>query len=361
MERVIVQALAALRWAAWVWLATVLVVTRDQIAHPSVAIVLAGLALCVTAGFTLAFRADPMRLVTWQAVAIELAMGAALVFGDGLAADKGQAFATRQSLGSVWPLGGILSAGFVLGPIWGGAAGAAVGLARVASAIVNESSITASPRVMSLLNTVVFYALGGAVAGYVAYLLRRAEREVYEVRAREAVARTLHDGVLQTLAVVERRGDPELARLAREQELELREYLFGVQSAPASAGLAAALRTAASRFEQHFGGRVDVAVADDTPSRPDDHVAALAAAVGEALHNAGKHGGASRVVVFAEPADDGGVFCSVTDDGSGFVVAEVPPGVGLTQSIRGRMQEVGGRADVRSQPGRGTEVLLWLA
>ena len=67
-----------------------------------------------------------------------------------------------------------------------------------------------------------------ASRGYMARLLRRAQDEVAAARARERVARTLHDGVLQTLAVIERRADdPQLARLAREQERELREFLFG--------------------------------------------------------------------------------------------------------------------------------------
>lgn len=361
MERVIVQALAALRWAAWVWLAIVLVVTRDQIAHPAVAVSLAFVALAVTAGFTIVFRQDPLRLVSLPAVLLDVGVGTALVFCDGLAAAHGQAFATRQSLGSVWPLVGILSAGLVFGPVAGGAAGALVGLARVGSVLVNNSAIDSGGRVLSLVNTVVFYALGGAVAGYVAHLLKRAEREVFEVRAREEVARTLHDGVLQTLAVVERRADdPQLARLARDQERELREYLFGVRNPAGDDGLAPALRAAAGRFEQRFGGRADVAVADDVPALRPDHVEALAAAVGEALTNAGKHGGAQRVVVFAEPSDDGGVFCSVTDDGAGFDVAAVPAGVGLSRSICGRVEECGGRAEIRSTPGRGTEVCLWV-
>jgi len=220
----------------------------------------------------------------------------------------------------------------------------------------------------------VFYALGGAATGYVAGLLRRAERQISAARAREEVARTLHDGVLQTLAVVERRtADPGLARLAREQERELREYLFGVAAqsrdgrrgpgatvGPGGGDLGAALRAAAARFEDSFGGRAQVLVAEDLPPLPPERVAALAGAAGEALMNAGKHGRAGRVTVFVEPAEDGGVFCSVKDDGSGFDPLNTPPGQGLTHSIRERMQEAGGRADVNSRPGAGTEVCLWL-
>jgi two-component system NarL family sensor kinase len=64
--------------------------------------------------------------------------------------------------------------------------------------------------------------------------------------------------------------------------------------------------------------------------------------------------------VFVEPADGGGLFCSVKDDGTGFDPAATSPGVGIDRSIVRRMAELGGRAEVRSRPGYGTEVCLWL-
>ena len=125
--------------------------------------------------------------------------------------------------------------------------------------------------------------------------------------------------------------------------------------------LGTALRAAAARFERAFGGRVDVIVPDDVPRLKAATVAAVAGAVGEALINAGKHGAATRVTIYAEPSDeDGGLFCSVKDDGGGYDPAAVPDGVGLSRSVRGRMAEVGGRADVVSAPGFGTEVRLWV-
>lgn len=361
MERSVNQGLAAFRWCAWLWMAAVLLISHDDL-RPGrglpVAVALVGAALAVTVADTVLLRTRPGALARPGPVLAEVAVGFALVLGDGFARQADHALSTSQSLGSAWPLAGILAAGAVLGPGPGAGVGVVLGLARVGATLINGADIDQTGEFLSLTNTTVFYAVGGAVAGYLARLLRRAERQVSAARAREEVARTLHDGVLQTLAVVERRAtDPALARLAREQERDLREYLFG---APESDGdLGTALRGAAARFEDAFGGRATVLVADDVPALRKRVVEALAGAVGEALTNAGKHGRAERVTVYVEP-DGRGVFCSVKDDGAGFDVDGTPEGVGLSRSIRGRVGELGGRAEVRSQAGSGTEILLWV-
>jgi signal transduction histidine kinase len=64
------------------------------------------------------------------------------------------------------------------------------------------------------------------------------------------------------------------------------------------------------------------------------------------------------VVVYAEPDGDD-VFCSVKDDGVGFDTATTAEGSGVTGSIRGRVEAVGGRVEVVGRPGRGAEVRLW--
>jgi signal transduction histidine kinase len=64
------------------------------------------------------------------------------------------------------------------------------------------------------------------------------------------------------------------------------------------------------------------------------------------------------VVVFVD--DEHGLFCSVKDDGCGFDPATTPEGVGLSRSIRGRIEEAGGRVEVAAASGSGTEVRLWL-
>jgi signal transduction histidine kinase len=187
-----------------------------------------------------------------------------------------------------------------------------------------------------------------------------AERDLADARARDAVGRRLHDGVLQTLALVQRRSDdPQLVDLAQEQDRDLRRFLFGrtVVAESRAATLAENLREMADRHERTFTARVEVLVPDDLPALPERTESALLGAVGEALNNAGKHAAASRVVVYLEPGD-GEVFCSVRDDGVGFDADETTEGIGLTRSVRGRIDEVGGDVEVDSSVGRGTEVRL---
>lgn len=377
MEHSLVRGIAALRWITWVWMAAVQVLARASLEHPAGAAVLVLAALVVTVVTSLRARHGPRAVLAPWLVAAELGVAAALLLGDGFVYDDRHVFTTEQSLAVAWPLAGVLTAGLALGTRGGLAVGVLFGLCRAVSSTLHAPPVPAGEVelglglapvwLLSLVTTTVSYALAGGVAGYASGLLRRAEREVAEAqrevaaaRAREEVARTLHDGVLQTLAVVERRsGDEALAGLARRQERELRDYLFGAGGADVvgRGDLGDRLRAAASRFEEVFGLRAQVLVPDDLPGLADEVVSALAGAVGEALTNVGKHADAGRVVVFVEP-DDGGVFCSVRDDGVGFDPATTAERVGLTSSIRARMDDVGGTIEIDSAPGRGTEVRL---
>jgi signal transduction histidine kinase len=345
----------------------VLVLHRDALARPLLASLLVGAALAWTIAATVLLRVNEAALERWPAIVCELTIGAALGLGGGLVyartSDPSVAFSSVRTLGFAWPIAGVVTAGIVLGTWPGLAAGLAVAAPRIVAPVVNGITFGEyrGGKWFSICSTVLLYALAGGLAGYIAELLRRARDEVEAARARERVARTLHDGVLQTLAVIERRADdPRLARLAREQERDLREFLFSVNGSN-DQDLGTRLRAAARRFEQVYDGRTDVVLAPDLPRLDPIRVDALASAVGEALTNAGKHGAAQRVTVCAEPYDDGtGVICSVHDDGCGFDCAVVTEGIGLTRSIRGRIGDVGGRVDVASRPGAGTEVRLWL-
>lgn len=344
LDRGLHAGLVALRLGLWGWLAVVTLVQRDDIGEPAAAWALLVVTLAWSVvGSTLA-RPVPLG---------DLIVSAALLGTDRVVYDGPHS----QTFGGAWPLVGPIAAGLAWGPAGGAAGGAVLGLARWAG---SDGSA-----VISLVSSAVFYVLAGALAGYVVDRLRRAETEVAAAAAREHVARTLHDGVLQTLAVVQRRStDADLARLAREQERELREWLFGAGAqpgGPAATDLAAALRAAASRVEDRHGLRADVVVALDEPAGlRRQTVAAVAGAVGEALTNAAKHGQARRATVYAELGDDG-VFVSVKDDGVGFDPGSTPEGVGLTRSVRARIEDVGGRVEIDGNPGHGAEIRLWVS
>jgi signal transduction histidine kinase len=181
-------------------------------------------------------------------------------------------------------------------------------------------------------------------------------------RIREAeradIAAHLHDSVLQTLALIQRHGsDPAaVARLARAQERDLRDWLYGPRPAD-GASLAGEVRAAAADVEDRHGVAVDVVLVGDRPG--DDRVSALVAALREAMVNAARHAG-SPVQVYVE-CGPGGVEAFVRDRGTGFSLAAVPDDrLGIRESIIGRMERHGGSATVRSTPGEGTEVRLEL-
>ena len=356
LERGLLPALVAFRWAAWVWLVVLGWWERGALDRSWLALVLAGLALAVTVVDTVLLRSDPDRLLTPLVIGVELAVAVGVGVADGLAFDGTQS----QAFGTVWPLAGVLAAGMAGGWRVGLAAGAVVGLGGFLGEFLETWRLDGPRDQVSLgeVSSGVLFALAGATAGLVVARLEEAEAQISAVRAREEVARTLHDGVLQTLAVVQRRAtDPDLAQLARDQELDLRAFLAGT-TRPHD-GLDAALRHAAARFERLYGGRVEVALVDEPGDLAPATVTALGGAVAEALTNAGKHGHASHATIYVEALDDGGVFVSVKDDGSGFDPSTTIEGTGITGSIRGRLAEVGGRVEIEGRPGSGTEVRLW--
>jgi signal transduction histidine kinase len=361
LVRSLLTGIAVFRWLAWAWMAVLLVVNRSELsrdgARPWLALALVSAALVVNATATALLTADPARLLTLPVVVTEVAVACALEVGDELAYNG---VSHSQNLPSAWPLAGVMTAGIAFRARGGVLAGVAIGLGRGVGELLGPDAWTERDTV-SVVSSIVLYTLAGAVAGFVTARLREAERRISLAQAREEIARTLHDGVLQTLAVVQRRADePDIVRLAHEQERELREFLFGTPGAVGGGGdLGTRLRTAAARFEDRYGGTARVVLAPDTPTVGPATVDALAGAVGEALANAGKHGGAGTVTVYAEPLD-GELFCSVKDDGAGFDAATTPEGAGLRRSVRGRIAEVGGRVEIDARPGRGTEVRCWV-
>ncbi|MEX2196229.1 MAG: PspC domain-containing protein [Thermoleophilaceae bacterium] len=182
----------------------------------------------------------------------------------------------------------------------------------------------------------------------------RSERIRSQERAE--VAAHLHDSVLQTLALVQRRaGDPRaVAGLARRQERELRAWLSGRPAPGPGASLTAALEHAAAEVEEAHGTTIDVVAVGDCPL--DQRTEAVVAAAREALVNAAKFAGQVPVSVYAEVAD-GRVQVFVRDRGPGFDPAAIPADRrGVRESIVGRMERHGGHAEIRTDAG--TEVEL---
>ena len=185
-------------------------------------------------------------------------------------------------------------------------------------------------------------------------------RERIRSEERSEIAAHLHDSVLQTLALIQRADAPSRAKtLARRQERELRAWLFDERPPEADGGsglLSTALERVVNDVEDAHDVEVDLVVVGDSPLEP--RIEALVAAVREAAQNAARHAGVEDLSVYVE-VEAQRVTAYVRDRGRGFDLATVEPGrVGVRESIIGRMARHGGRAEVHSTRGEGTEVVL---
>jgi signal transduction histidine kinase len=230
----------------------------------------------------------------------------------------------------------------------------------------------------------VYYAFGAGTIGLFARTLDRAavdlgraneatlrEREqAARSREREAMARTLHDSVLQSLALVQRRGRElasreqvagsevaDLVRVVADEEQALRALLRRApEDAPeGTLPLRTVLQAAAFGIS---GVAVTVSTVDPVWIRASG-AEEVTAAVRQALDNVVQHAHASGVTIFGE-RDGAEIAISVRDDGVGFVVDEdriaADGRLGITRSMRGRIEQAGGTMSIASTPGRGTEV-----
>lgn len=360
--RTVLRALVVARWLTWVWMVAVVTVSwRSAIRAPVLAVLSIVAVGAMAAWCTYAIRSRPAALSTAGFVVAEASLALGLSVLDGLVFEPGHVFETSQSLATQYPLIAMVSIGFVAGPWVAAGIGLLMGPAEWLGAVLNEFDDWAPRHAVSLAATSLFFAIAGWMLGWLADLLRRTEAEIADRRARDEVANVLHDTVLQTLALVERRtaeSDPELARAARDADRDLRRFLFGAPSR-GSESLDQLVRESVDRATRHHDGDVLVNVLVGDATAGPEAERSLAGAVGEAVTNAVKHADATRIVVFVETDDDGAIFASVRDDGVGFDLGGTPEGNGLERSIRGRMEEVGGRAEVWSSPGIGTEVRLW--
>jgi signal transduction histidine kinase/phage shock protein PspC (stress-responsive transcriptional regulator) len=239
------------------------------------------------------------------------------------------------------------------------------GIALVVGAallFLSANDALGAARDAALTAVVAVVALGLILAPFLWRLGRNlADERAQRIRSQERaeMASHLHDSVLQTLTLMQKRADDPraVATLARRQERELRSWLFGTGAGAADASFSSALETAAVEVEDAHGVPVEVVAVGDCPL--DEGAEAVIGAAREALTNAAKFApDAGPVSVYAE-VEDGRIQVFIHDRGPGFELATVPPDRrGVRESIVGRMERHGGRAEIRSAPGEGTEVEL---
>lgn len=338
------------RLASLLYAALSLLVGLHTFRRPGLALALLPVMVVWTAAFILLLSQPRYRTVPVLAADLALAVGllmAGLLVQDRAAIDHGSPTLTL-TLGAV-PV--------VAWAVRRGAAGGGLAALAVCAATITWRQDVDRPTVGSCVLLVML----GVVVGYVVSLGRRAERAYADVVQREAaraererLARSVHDGVLQTLALVGRSGGPELGPLAREQEVALRQLLAGEPAAVPSGtlNLRELLPPAAG---------VELVAPAGPVALPAGPARELAAAVQACLDNVRRHAGGRAVVLLEDEPD--AVTVTVRDDGPGIApgrlaAAEREGRLGVAQSIRGRLADLGGTVVVTSAPGEGTEVEL---
>ena len=224
-----------------------------------------------------------------------------------------------------------------------------------------------------VLSVSLWQAIGGvAVAGLVllgaavvfAPVLRAAGTDLLTERRRRIrseeraeMAAHLHDSVLQTLALIQKRSDDAgVVSLARRQERELHGWLFDDRALHPNLGFRAGLEQQLAAVEDLYEIPIEVIVVGDCEA--DENVMAVLQASREAAANAARHSGAQRIDVFAEVGATG-IEVFVRDLGVGFDLASVDSDrAGIRDSIIARVERRGGTATITSEPGVGTEVEL---
>ena len=262
----------------------------------------------------------------------------------------------------------------VLGPLAGALAVGGLGVTQAAYGVAQSGE---DNPMQNLTTSAGLLLVAGAAVGGLGFAqvlaTRRAERKHAEQIRREAaaaerdrLARPIHDGVLQVLALVQRHGSElggqggELAALAGEQEAALRSLL---------AREASVSRDGAEDLRGPLQTLATTSIEVVTPAQPVPLPAAVTAevtaAVRAALDNVRRHAGeGARAWILLEDEPDG-VRVTVRDDGVGFppqrpAEAEAAGRLGIAQSMRGRIADHGGTTTIHSTPGQGTEVEFWI-
>jgi signal transduction histidine kinase len=144
----------------------------------------------------------------------------------------------------------------------------------------------------------------------------------------------------------------ELLQTVRDLSLGLRPSMLD------DFGLGPALEWLVRDFQRRSGIDARLTIAGPVAGLNDAERTCIYRVVQEALTNCAKHASASRVDIDVRLAD-GAALVSVGDDGRGMPAGPRPHGLGLV-GIEERARELGGRLEIKSAPGRGTQILVHL-
>jgi signal transduction histidine kinase len=380
-RRTLGRGILLFRWVTLAWMTATAIVGIGELERP----VLAWGSIIVTGCWTTWLALTSRRWRSWV-LWFDLLLCSWLVLASGLVVSEGAVAAGNPFFATGYPLSAALLWGATGGPLKGVAAGGVLGIALLLSRLVNGDSLgeLSGAALQNLAGGILNYLVAGGAVGVVSRLLVDSARSVRQatdallkereraarLAERERLAREIHDSVLQSLALVHKKGR-ELARLDRapatevanlaevagRQEQELRRLVVREQREGPSGSISfrEALEAAARDFE-----RPAPTVSSVGPIWIDQTIGMEAiAAVRQALQNVEQHAHASRVSIFAEE-ENGKVSISVRDDGRGFVYDEPAlrraNKVGMLKSMKGRIEELGGEMRVASSTGAGTEV-----
>lgn len=329
----------------------------DSFDHPAAGVVCV-LVMVGWTGFVTYAYADPHRRRAWLltadlGVAVGLMLASPLVKGDDL----------RATIPGFWVMAALLA--WAIRYYWRG------GLLAGATLVVADLSVR-DEFTQTTYGNAFLLLVGGPVVGFMSESLHlmakerdAAQREALAEAERARLARVVHDGVLQVLALVQRRGAEiggeagELARLAGEQETALRTLIRSQDSiAPDTGEGTLDLASRLGRLALRPG--VHVATPGTAVHLPAATVAELVAVVAACLDNVSAHVGEDAPAWVLLEALDDRVVISVRDEGPGIPEGRLQKAaaegrLGVSESIRGRIADLGGSVMVRTAPGEGTE------
>jgi signal transduction histidine kinase len=343
---------------AWLYAVYSAYVRQHDMARPWLAWLVLGLLGTWTAGSIL-YRT---RIRTTSIVAVELVLACCAILSTGLVDTSEVIVGGAKTLPGLWPAAAVVAWAVLKGWQAGMLAAFLVSVADILEVgVATENTIN---------NIVLLILLGGCI-GYCADLSRdghaalsEALRVRAEVRERDRLARTVHDGVLQTLSYIHRRGldlggeARELGSMAADQERLLRALVSRV-SGPQLAAAVGGEVDLRSVLGQYADGAADIIPPAEPVLMAASVAGELAAAVRAALDNVRHHAGVdARAWVLIEDKGEE-VTVTIRDNGVGVPLGRLAEAamsgrMGMASSIEGRMSDLGGIAVLESSPGAGT-------